>query len=330
MAGAARGGAGGDEGADGPGAGPGPSTHFVFDNRVFAVPGAYFSLDAGTREPVFTVPLGDNRGAIPFPTLMDAFGIPRGSEDARLLDVVADALAFVKVIRPGESIPRELLDGTASWSVEDRHRQRARARLWGAALLFHADGPVPQLDVLERDLDEPEMHERRARAAAAIAAAVGPTVDGGDDAARRIEAIAHEYAYVEALRDRVGAVGEMRDKVDALKRIYSKERRIMEEITQIGLLVREPAAALEAPFRSADLRLRDAKGMVADVLPTIRAVRAVRDAVHRMLLDWDEVLKPWAHVKAQRSTEAENMVRQTYRFLARRNQKGTVWVRGQG
>jgi len=326
MAGAEEAGGGGD----GAGFGPVRSTHFLFGNRVFAVPGAYFSLDAATREPVFTVPLGDNRGAIPFPTLMHAFGIPKGSDDAELLDVVADALAFVKVIRPGESIPRELLDGTASWSVEDRHRLLARARLWGAALLFHGDGPVPPLEVLERDLDEAEMHERRARAAAALAAAVGPTVDGGDDAARRVEAVAHEYAYVEALRERVGAVAEMREKVDALKRIYSKERRIMEEITQIGLLVREPAAELEAPFRTADQRLRDAKGIVADVLPTIRAVRAVRDAVHGRLLDWDEILKPWAHVKAQRSTEAENMLKQTYRFLARRNQKGTVWVRGQG
>lgn len=308
-------------------AGPGRSTHFAFSNRVFRIPGAYFALEASSREPVFTVPLGDNRGAIPFPTLMDAFDVPRGSDDARLLDLVSRSLAFVKVIRPGESIPRELLDGTASWSVEDRHRARARARYWAAALLAHADGPVPQVEVLEAELDEPEIRERRLRAAEALAAAAGPSCGGGDEAARRIEALAHEQAYVEALRERCGAVQEMRDKIEALRRVYSKERRLADELGQIALQVREPAAALERPFRDADGLLRDVAGAVEAVLPSIRAIRAVRDRVHGMLMDWDEILKPWAHVKAQRSAEAEGMIRQTRRFLARRVEIGSVWSR---
>ena len=35
-----------------------------------------------------------------------------------MLKPVAQGLKYVKDIRPGDTIPRELLDGTASWSID--------------------------------------------------------------------------------------------------------------------------------------------------------------------------------------------------------------------
>ena len=57
------------------------------------------------------------------------FDLGDESNDAKLLDSVAKSLKYVKQIRPNDLIPQEILDGTASWSVEDRHRAVARDRL---------------------------------------------------------------------------------------------------------------------------------------------------------------------------------------------------------
>ena len=57
---------------------------------------------------------------------------------AHLLDVVEKGLRFVHEIRPGDSIPSELLDGTASWRVEERHRRRARGRLMAQLIAWTA------------------------------------------------------------------------------------------------------------------------------------------------------------------------------------------------
>src|SRR5262249_30029122 len=116
-----------------PGAAPGGgstdrSTHFVFDAKVFRLERAYFSL-THANEPIFHVLLGAINAALPLPTLRAEFNIDPDSSDGKLLDIVEKSLRYVKEIRPNDSIPRELLDGSASWTVEERHRIIAQSRL---------------------------------------------------------------------------------------------------------------------------------------------------------------------------------------------------------
>src|SRR5882724_8269649 len=111
--------------------GPGASertTTFSFQNKLFGLEGGYFSMTRDSKEPVFHVMLGELRAALPLPMLREEFKIAVDSPDDRLLGIVEKSLRFVKEIYPNDTIPRELLDGSASWAVEERHRQIAKSR----------------------------------------------------------------------------------------------------------------------------------------------------------------------------------------------------------
>ena len=118
--------------ATGPDAGPASddrSQAFTFEHKVFSMAGGYFAYVKNTKEPAFHLPLGDLKGAIALPTLRMEFDLTPETNDGKLLDIVDKALRYVKEIRPNDSIPHELLDGTASWTVEEKHRTIARNRL---------------------------------------------------------------------------------------------------------------------------------------------------------------------------------------------------------
>lgn len=110
---------------------PDPARTFVFTHRVFAAPNAHFKLDEQTGEPVLSVNLGELKAALSLDTLCRSFSIRPESSDGRMLEAIARALRFVRRIRPGDTIPVELLDGSASWKVEAWHLARANARLAG-------------------------------------------------------------------------------------------------------------------------------------------------------------------------------------------------------
>ncbi|MGG2362419.1 hypothetical protein ACE4Z5_26130, partial [Salmonella enterica] len=88
-----------------------------------SIEGARFTRSAASDEPSFVLPLGGIEVTVPVDKLCAEFDIAADSADGQLLHVVAKGLNYVKRIRPGDSIPRELLDGSASWSVDDRHLQ---------------------------------------------------------------------------------------------------------------------------------------------------------------------------------------------------------------
>lgn len=125
---------------------PDPARTFVFGHRVFSAPNAHFKLDEQTGEPVFAVDLGDLKAMLGFDTLRKSFAIAPASPDDRLLEAVVRALRYVRRIRPGDAIPAELLDGSASWKVEAHHAARAKARLAATGL------PADKLEFLAEEL----------------------------------------------------------------------------------------------------------------------------------------------------------------------------------
>lgn len=106
-----------------------PARRFDFAHKVFSVAGALFQIDPQTDDPVYSVDLGDVRANPTFVAPRAAFGLEPEDPDSKLLDDVGRALSFVKRIRPGDTMPSELLDGTASWTVSDQHRAIARGRI---------------------------------------------------------------------------------------------------------------------------------------------------------------------------------------------------------
>jgi hypothetical protein len=109
--------------------GPARNTHFDFQARVFQAPGACFVLNGKDKEPMFAVDMGTGLGYISLKDLRRTFHIAEGSHDDKLIASAAAGLRFVPDIRPGDEIPNEILNGTASWTVARKHKQIARDRI---------------------------------------------------------------------------------------------------------------------------------------------------------------------------------------------------------
>ncbi|MBL0930200.1 MAG: hypothetical protein IBJ15_08790 [Alphaproteobacteria bacterium] len=180
---------------------PDDNRHFVFVHRVFAAPGAVFKLDANTGEPVLALDLGNVKACLPFPALIKAFEIAPDSPDSRQHDAVAKGLRHVRRIAPGDSIPAELLDGSASWKVEAHHVAAARGKLFAGLLAAlgkrpNAKTPRDYAVLAENASLLPEL----ADGYKLLAGKMGLDAKLAGDAEAIVEALAEEFAYNEALR----------------------------------------------------------------------------------------------------------------------------------
>src|SRR5215469_8840844 len=202
------------------------STHFLFEHKVFQLKGARFGLTEDGTTAAFHVELGSLVASLPLGRVRGEFDIESDSPDGALLALVEKSLRFVKDIRPGDSIPRELLDGTASWSVEDRHRLRAKAHLWAQAIGSAATSGAAD-EGLGAFIARSETVAEVNAACAAIAATLGYEMTA-QSVLTRIDDLARELAYIEALQERCGDVLNIVPKVNQLARVYRSDRAVVD------------------------------------------------------------------------------------------------------
>src|SRR5579862_9324368 len=109
--------------------GGGVNAIFNFEHKVFALPGARFATERPGNAVVFHLHLGSLGVSLTPTVLRREFDIKALSHDSLLIELAGHALRHVREVRPGDSVPRELVDGSASWSIEERHLLLARAKL---------------------------------------------------------------------------------------------------------------------------------------------------------------------------------------------------------
>ncbi len=303
------------------------STHFVFQHRVFTLEGARFTTSGRSREPVFHVAMGEVKGVIALDALRKEFSIPEESEDAKLLDIVAKSLRHVKEIRPFDSIPREILDGTASWSVTDEHRARAKDRLTIqlASWLTGDEQVIVDSGKLKALVEDPDTKRRVQEAVAQAAEKTGLGQERKQEVMDRIESFARELAYIEGLRDRCGSVLMIAQKIGHIANLYKRDRAILEEIVRVQTIIRQPAREFANIFQKIDARTGSILKVLEQLDEHVQFVRKMRDEIHFKLMDWDEIIEKWEAQKVERHNEVESLVRETYRFLAYRYPQTQNW-----
>lgn len=305
------------------------NTVFDFSFKLFTLPGANFTL-AADGEPVLNIQLGDMRASLPFETIRASFDLKEYPHDVELLELVERSLEYVKVIRPGEAIPGELLDGTASWTVEDRHRLGAKGRLV-AQLIAWLDGKEPpKLDLFQfQRVEEDEGNRARFQeAVGAVTAKLGLAAERKQEVIGRVDQLAQELSYIEALRERYGKVREIARTLTQLAQVYRSESDITADISRVRVLLRKPLAEFEHQFDHVEAQTGEILGTLRNYHTQIKFIRQVRDEVHTALLDWDEVIRAWHNIGVGRSVSAESAIKQTYRFAASRFIEAQVWRRG--
>lgn len=303
------------------------STRFLFQHKVFSVEGSYFALAEDTGAPTFFVPLGEVKGVLSLPQLMAGFDIKPDSTDAALLKVVEKSLAYVRRIHPGDSIPRELLDGSASWSVEDRHRMVAESRLMVqlATWLAGDQAEVRDLADLLRLAADPEIRQRVQAAVTEMAVQLGIGEARRAEVLDRINRLARELSYIEALRDRFASVRMIALKLTQLGQAYGPERGLYGEFGRVRTLMKKPLAEFDMLFQDIDARSADILRVLQGFAAQIEYIRNRRDDLHRRFMPWDELIPRWQAQPVEMSAEAEALLRDTYRFVARQFPQTTDW-----
>ncbi|MFD1626862.1 hypothetical protein [Azospirillum griseum] len=320
------------EGSESESTEPMRDTHFDFRHKVFSLPGAFFSADPTTKDPVLNILLGDLKAALAFPTLLESFQIEQGSHDERLLEIVEQGLAYVKQIRPGEQIPGELLDGRASWSVDDRHRRVAKGRLTVQVVSSMTGTEMIVSDAYQLDqlVEDPGTQARLKVALQKLAEKLKLTVNPEQYLTDRLDDLAQELSYIEALRDRFKHIRKMEQNFVKLLGVYRTDRVFCSEINRMQGLIKKPLREYDMIFDQADAQTGEIVGALKDFHATVQFIRKIRDDLRAKLLEWEDLLKGWDSVMMERSPRLEHLQKATYRFLASRYIETTVWKRGGG
>jgi len=307
-----------------------PARRFEFAHKVFSVPGGLFQIDAQTDEPVYSVDLGDVRANLTFTALRSAFGLAPDDPDSRLLDEVARGLSFVRCIRPGDTVPSELLDGTASWTVSDQHRAIARGRITvGLMAWMSGNRSAQQMSMLElaKVSEDPETKGRVQAAFAKLADELGLPPERRGDVVGQIDRLVDELTYIEALRERVARARRVIEVLKRLRAAYKRERGVHDEIDRTIALAEPPVAKLEGQIGEVDGQTGETANALRTLPRQIAFIRETRDRLHAALMKWDDILEAWHGVAAERSATVQRLVRDTYRFVARYFPAESEWIR---
>lgn len=296
------------------------NTHFDFQARVFQAPGAHFELTGHPKKPMFAVDMGAGQGFISLKHLRLTFFIEPGSHDDRLIDRAEAGLHYVPDIRPGDEIPNEILDGTASWTVARKHKQIARDRLQVQLLSWMSGKPIvyASQDDLKKIMADDANKKSLKGAFTKAAVALGIDPSESEKVLDRIETMAREICYIEALRDRAGELRKIQANIEALIKVYSSDPRVSADLGRVKLLMVKAVAETADIFNNIDAETADVLSALMAIDDIIRSVRRARDDVHFIMMAWDPVLAKWQNLAMVRSQGVDKALSMTYQFLAKR------------
>ncbi len=302
----------------------GGATTFAFEGKVFQAPGVYFAKDEDGV--CLNIPLGRITARLSAPTIRREFGVAHGDPDYDALHAVERALAFVRQIRPGDSIPSELIDGTASWRFEPEHEQLARGRVYAGLTgwAFGEPATLPDRAGLIGFDQGPLMQARGEEALSKLARNIG--APNGDAARFRLDAIAREFAYVEALRDHFFGLYRLPGRLAAAQEKVIADRNRREEYDRMRALLAKPLQQARHRFRSIDALVGDTPSAARDIDRTVAVIRKERDTLHADTIGWRDIAALWDQDDVP--VDEDQRRRATYRYLASHFPDTRDWAGG--
>lgn len=286
---------------------------------------AFFRISEAERKPVLVIPMDDREASLLVDSMMREFCISKSDEDGIMLGMVGCALEFVTGLRVGDWLPLEILTREASWVPDAIFQERALARLNLCLLAWVAGGTS---SVAREVLSHVGQAAMRAEGLTTGLQLMVSRVGGItlDEALVRLRRVADEFAYVEALRDRLlrGAV-RMAMVLDRLARTFRGDATHRELLGQVRRLASIGVADLQARFDQADLAVADLEKVVADPGGVVLALRSHRDALYVRCRAWDPYIVEWDMIQVGQNVRTWQLAHETYRFLAPRFMTIVEW-----
>lgn len=299
-----------------------------FEHKFFqSFEDLYFRLTE-TGEAVAVIKLANNEAILAFDGIKREFMLSADNADAKMLDLVAEALQFVRGLRLGDALPKEVVTREASWEPTDRHRRIARQRLtmqlvtWltGNEHIFTSSEELMQV------AEDPQVKKNINLAFAEAAEELGLGRERREEVVQYIEQLAKELAFIEAERDILAEIKKIDEKVQGLRRIYSADRGMIETTDQVARLSQRALSVFDELFDQVDAQTGEIMSMLKNIENQIEYIRKVRDDLFRRLLPWEDLIPVWKTIYIVRSDENTNRIRDIYQFLAPRFMQVNEWV----
>lgn len=299
-------------------------------NHAFFKPFAnpHFRLSSPTDDrPVFAGNLGEQEVALPLNGIARELGIDEASKDGVMLDAVGKALRYVTMLRPGDPMPAEMLTGSASWDPEERHREFSRQRVtmqlvsWLSGKETLITDPIELQQLFDDPATKTKINDAFAEAAKELDLA------DKEQVTEKVEDLAEELSYIEALRDRYNDIVGLQDKLAQFRVQYRNQASMLGEIEPILRLVGVPVKTLAADFELVDAQTGEIMAVLKNLDAQKEYIREQRDELHCRLMAWNSILDAWQSVVP--GTEPYgmmDMLRDLYRFLAPRFMPVDEWV----
>ncbi|MSO97074.1 MAG: hypothetical protein EXR11_02480 [Rhodospirillaceae bacterium] len=296
------------------------TTHFDFVNKVFKVPKARFYKPENFDEPVFVVDLGDLQGEVRFKHLKRQFQVEYDTHDDKLLETVVKALNYVEDIRPGDQIPNEILDGSASWTVSPKHKLLAKSRL-EAQLISWISGKEAQLksmDEMNAFLADKENRSQLRLAFAKAAEQLGLKADDTTAVLLRLEMLARELCFIEALREAFNVVPGIAVRLKQLAETYAGDMRMMDTLERVKGLLRKGVQEYKDIFVDLDSQTGEIISAMKSLDRQIVFIRERRDRLRYLQMKWTPLVRAWSELVINQGANVQDLLGRTYRFLATR------------
>jgi hypothetical protein len=280
--------------------------------------------------PVMVVMLGEKEASIPLRSLQREFAIPDEADDGRMLGLIAQSLDFVAGLRLGDALPAEVLSGAASWEPDAVHLQIANARLqWQLVAWLNSgtggDAPTLDADALLQVADDPARRQQVQQAFAKAAETLG--LLSRETVVQMVEELAHELAYIEALRDRLlRRVQAMADKLNHMAQTYRGDGSHLETLTQVRRLTGSALRQISHRFDELDAQTGEVMAALRNADSQRTFIRSNRDWLYRAQRAWQPLLTEWDVAGIGFDEGILALLNRSYQFLAPRFMPVTEWA----
>ena len=286
-----------------------------------------FETAEATGTMCLAVDLGDIVAHIDLDAIANSFGIAADSQDAQMLELVRRALAHVKRIAPGDAIPSEILDGTASWHIEPRHLLLSQGRICASLLAWIGErhGHALEPSALMKLAADPQAKASLREAFDRLAAHLGLPPARTGEVLGRVATLAKELAYIEALRERYGKIKMIEKKIAEAGKLYRRERAVSDDVSRIQALIKGPLSEFPSIFKMVYTQMADVRMVLRSVPAQVQFIRTMRDELSVRFMKWEEMIQLWEMIPPERGEMIERALRLTYRFMARHFPQRSEW-----
>jgi hypothetical protein len=303
----------------------------TLDHRLFTQLGdPVFRRAESDGAPAMVVRMGERDAVISLRALQNECGIEDDSPDGRMLGLIAESLDYVAGLRIGETLPAEVRTGEASWEPEPVHLTVAATRLRLQLLnwLDASSGQAKALldaQALLQAADDPALRQQVQLAFVRAAEALG--LSSAAEVVSRMEDLARELAYIEALRDRLlRRVGAMSAKLGPAGLGLRSDSTRQETLGQVRRLLDKALKQLAARFDELDAKTAEVMSALDNADSQRIFIRSNRDWLYRSLRAWEPLLGEWDSATGLQDDGFWGLLSRSYQFLAPRFMAVTEWT----